>query len=101
MRGRVIAIYTFLVTFGQFIVLVFGFLLLTDSTIRWRWVLMIGVLCALVQMMGMFLLPDSPRWLANKNRKEDAQACLRLVYKPAFVQVYINSLEKENKFGRN
>jgi SP family galactose:H+ symporter-like MFS transporter len=52
-------------------------------------------------MMGMFLLPDSPRWLANKNRKEEAQACLRLVYKPAFVQVYINSLEKENKFGRN
>jgi hypothetical protein len=48
----------------------------------------------------MFFLPESPRWLANKNRHTEAITCLRMVYKPNFVDIYINSLQKENKFGK-
>ena len=44
MRGRVIAIYTFLVVFGQFFSLIMGLALLTtDENIKWRILVMIGV----------------------------------------------------------
>lgn len=59
-----------------------------------------GIGFALIQLIGMFFLPESPRWLANKNRYNEAITCLRMVYKPNFVDIYINSLQKENKFGK-
>lgn len=59
-----------------------------DQNIRWRYLVLIGVGVSIIQFIGMHFLPDSPRWLANKNRSSDALKCLRLVYKPAFVHIY-------------
>lgn len=77
MRGRVIAIYSFLVVFGQFFSLIMGFVLLTQDddgtdTIKWRILVSIGVIVAVIQLFGVIFLPDSPRWLANKGRNEKA-----------------------------
>lgn len=43
----------------------------------WRWMLGIAALPALVQMAGLALLPESPRWLASKGRTAAAEHALQ------------------------
>ena len=43
----------------------------------WRWMLGIAALPALVQMAGLALLPESPRWLASKGRTAAADHALQ------------------------
>jgi hypothetical protein len=54
-----------------------GFVLLTQDddgtdTIKWRILVSIGVIVAVIQLFGVIFLPDSPRWLANKGRNAQA-----------------------------
>ena len=43
----------------------------------WRWMLGLGCVPAIVLGVGMFVLPDSPRWLAGAGRMQEAEAALR------------------------
>ncbi|HEX5700582.1 MAG TPA: sugar porter family MFS transporter, partial [Rubrobacter sp.] len=49
--------------------------LLADAE-AWRWMLGLGVVPALALLVGMFFLPESPRWLVGMDRLEEARAVL-------------------------
>lgn len=42
----------------------------------WRWMLGITAIPAVLLFIGVTFLPESPRWLASKNRSNDAKAIL-------------------------
>lgn len=63
-RGRVIAIYTFSVVFGQFLANILA-LMLVEIKFGWRLLVSVSVIIALIQLVGTIFLPESPRWLAN------------------------------------
>src|SRR5699024_7295298 len=42
-------------------------------TTGWRWVYAIGALLALISLVLRIALPESPRWLANQGRTEEAE----------------------------
>jgi sugar porter (SP) family MFS transporter len=50
---------------------------------RWRWMLGVGVVPAVVLLMGMLVMPESPRWLALAGQREKALGVLRRVRPPA------------------
>ena len=50
--------------------------LVIDSVGGWRSIYGVGVPLSVLLMAGMAWLPESPRWLALKGRKDDAVACL-------------------------
>ncbi|XP_074303253.1 sugar transporter ERD6-like 5 [Silene latifolia] len=52
--------------------------LLVGVVMRWRLLALIGVLPCMVQFLGIFFIPESPRWLVNYGRGED----------------YVNSLQR-------
>ncbi|WP_275295436.1 sugar porter family MFS transporter [Amycolatopsis sp. La24] len=61
-------------TFNAFIGNAFG-----ESNGVWRWMLVIATLPAVVLWLGMLVMPESPRWLASKDRFADALAVLQQV----------------------
>src|SRR3546814_20779143 len=43
----------------------------------WRWMFGLGLLPALVMLIGARFLPESPRWLVKKGRDEEARKVLQ------------------------
>ncbi len=51
----------------------------TDTTLNWRLMLGVGTIPALLYLVLLFLVPESPRWLARKAREEEALRVLRRI----------------------
>ena len=49
----------------------------------WRWMLGIAAIPAIALFVGMFFLPDSPRWYAVRGRLDETKAVLDLSRDPA------------------
>jgi SP family arabinose:H+ symporter-like MFS transporter len=47
--------------------------LVSDSELKWRWMLGIGFIFPLAYLIGLMFVPESPAWLSRHGRKEDAQ----------------------------
>jgi len=84
MRGRVIAIYTFLVVFGTFMANIIILLMPESKNYDWRILEAICLLAIVAQFLGVYYLPESPRWLANNGKQDEANMCIKQVYKTQF-----------------
>jgi len=77
-RGSMISMYQLMITLGIVLAFLSNTWLATYATFggvtggHWRIMLGIIVLPAVVMFIGVFLLPESPRWLFLKGRKEGA-----------------------------
>ena len=47
--------------------------------VKWRWMFALGIIPSVILMIGMLLLPESPRWLLGKNRESEALGILERV----------------------
>jgi sugar porter (SP) family MFS transporter len=74
-RGKMVVLFQFMVVFGITVAYFTGFFLGE----HWRWMFGLGVLPAVVLLGGMFILPESPRWLVSKGRKDEATRVLERV----------------------
>lgn len=54
-----------------------------DDPSVWRYMLGVASIPAILLFVGMFFLPDSPRWYAFKGRLPDAKRVLGLTRPPA------------------
>jgi SP family galactose:H+ symporter-like MFS transporter len=76
-RGSMISLYQLMITIG--ILAAF----LSDTAFsaggHWRWMLGIITFPAVVLFIGVLTLPESPRWLAMKDRHELAEKVLKLL----------------------
>jgi MFS transporter, SP family, major inositol transporter len=77
-RGRMVTINELMIVTGQF--LAFAMNSVLDTLIQdphvWRWMLGIAAIPAIALFVGMFFLPDSPRWYAIRGRLDEAKAVL-------------------------
>jgi sugar porter (SP) family MFS transporter len=49
---------------------------ITDPAINWRWMLGVGAIPAVLYFLLLYFIPQSPRWLALKNRDDEAKKTL-------------------------
>ncbi|MGS0684504.1 sugar porter family MFS transporter [Nakamurella sp. GG22] len=79
-RGRMVTINELMIVTGQMLAFIMNALL--DALIKdphvWRWMLGIAAIPAVALFVGMFFLPDSPRWYAVKGRFDDTRRVLAL-----------------------
>ena len=61
----------------------------------WRPMLWVGVIPAIILFSGMIFMPETPRWLMNKGRDEDARKILDRIEDPAFIDSSITEMKKE------
>ncbi|GAQ92108.1 hexose transporter [Klebsormidium nitens] len=74
-RGALVSVNVLMITSGQFISYIINYLFTTVPG-TWRWMLGVAGVPALLQMLLMLFLPESPRWLFRQGRAEDARAAL-------------------------
>ncbi|KAF3492020.1 myo-inositol transporter Itr1 [Arthroderma uncinatum] len=79
LRGRMVTILSLLVTGGQVIAYLVGWLLSAQPG-GWRWMVGLGSSPAVIQLFILVFLPETPRWLVRANRASEARQIMRRVY---------------------
>lgn len=84
-RGRMVTINELMIVTGQMLAFIMNALLdqLIDDPNVWRWMLGVAAIPAVALLVGMFFLPDSPRWYAVRGRLDETREVLRLSRDPA------------------
>lgn len=74
-RGSMISFYQMLITLG----ILTSFFIDTAFSYSGAWRIMLGITAipAFIFFIGVFFLPKSPRWLASKNKDEEAKRILK------------------------
>ncbi|KAF9895995.1 hypothetical protein BX616_008374, partial [Lobosporangium transversale] len=75
-RGRLVTMNVLMITGGQLIAYLVSSAL-TDKTNGWRWMMAISGFPALLQLVTLPFLPESPRYLVKKGNIAGAKAVLR------------------------
>ncbi|WP_338450623.1 sugar porter family MFS transporter [Niallia oryzisoli] len=81
-RGRMVTQNEIMITGGQLLAYVFNAVLgvtLGDIGHVWRYMLILCAIPAVMLFIGMLIVPESPRWLASKGRKEEALKVLKQI----------------------
>lgn len=69
----------------------------TDPSLNWRWMLGVGVVPALAYFFLLFLIPQSPRWLVQRNRKNEALDVLKKIGGDNYAEETLVEIEKNIK----
>ena len=78
-RGTLVSINQFNIVIGISIAYFSNYFILQrveDPTMNWRWMLGVGAVPAVLYFLLLFLVPQSPRWLALKGRDDEAKKIL-------------------------
>ncbi|XP_022764498.1 inositol transporter 4-like [Durio zibethinus] len=91
-RGALVSTNGLLITGGQFLSYLIN-LAFTKTRWTWRWMLGIAAVPALVQLILMISLPESPRWLYRQNKVEEARSILGKIFPANEVDDEMNALK--------
>ncbi|KAH7636038.1 general substrate transporter [Sordaria sp. MPI-SDFR-AT-0083] len=75
-RGRLVTMNIVFITLGQVVAYVVGWIFGTygsPETTGWRWMVGLGAVPAVVQVVILLWMPESPRWLVKEGRSEEAR----------------------------
>ena len=93
-RGAIVSLNQLCITVGILLSYLVGFGLASYAG-GWRWMLGIGAVPGIVLIIGMLILPESPRWLAGHGRIENATAVLRRLRRGEDVSDELNALRTD------
>eukprot|EP00257_Ricinus_communis_P024507 XP_025011921.1 sugar transporter ERD6-like 5 isoform X2 [Ricinus communis] len=71
LRGGFAAVHQFVLSVGTALTYFIG------AILSWRILALIGIIPSVTQLVGLFIIPESPRWLAKIDRGKDSEAALR------------------------
>lgn len=72
-RGRLVALFQFMVVSGILIAFVSNYVLYGVGEDSWRWMLGVQAVPALLYFVMVFFVPESPRWLVKEGLVDDAK----------------------------
>ncbi|KAI5426766.1 sugar transporter ERD6-like 7 [Lathyrus oleraceus] len=96
LRGALTTLNQFMIVTGASMSFVIG------TVLSWRALSLISLIPTAVLLLGLFFIPESPRWLAKRGRADDFVAALQILRGKDYdisqeaeeIQDYITSLEK-------
>jgi len=78
-RGRLVTVVALLITGGQVVAYLIGWGF-SQIPHGWRWMVGLGAMPAIVQILMIVGMPETPRWLVKAGRMERARTVLRKVF---------------------
>lgn len=90
-RGRMVTINELMIVTGQMLAFAINALLavVIEDAHVWRIMLGVAAIPAVILLIGMFLLPESPRWFGARGRVDEARHVLTLSRSPEQVEVEV------------
>jgi SP family galactose:H+ symporter-like MFS transporter len=96
-RGKYMTLFQLLLTFG--IVMAYVVDLIFTPSGNWRAMLAIVLIPALVLFIGMWFLPESPRWLMANRQEQRARSILQRIYfSPTQIEAEIREIQASLQF---
>lgn len=78
-RGRLAGMFQFNIVFGILIAFLSNYLLSGMGDTAWRWMLGIMAVPSLVYTLACLAIPESPRWLISRGRRDEGMEVLQLI----------------------
>ena len=78
-RGRFVSLNQFTIVIGILVAYFVNYLLVDIETNNWRWMFGSEAVPSIIFFAGMFLVPESPRWLIKANKFDKATDILRKI----------------------
>jgi sugar porter (SP) family MFS transporter len=107
-RGTLVSINQFNIVIGISIAYFSNYFILknvTDPTMNWRWMLGVGAIPAILYFFLLFIVPQSPRWLALKGRHEESKKVLARIggneYAEQVHSEILEHLKKAHESGKS
>ncbi|MCS6967987.1 MAG: sugar porter family MFS transporter [Cytophagales bacterium] len=72
LRGRLVSLNQLMIVIGILMVYISNYLLVDTGQNNWRWMLGVETAPALLFLIALLLVPESPRWLVKRHREEEA-----------------------------
>jgi len=91
-RGRLVTLNQFAICIGLLSAIIVSYFLSFSQS--WRWMFASECVPILFFMVGLFLIPESPRWLVKKERKNDAFFVLKRINGESIAQIEIREIEE-------
>ena len=100
-RGRLVAQYQFNIVLGIFIAFLSNYLIAQiGGTHDWRWMLGVEAIPALVYILLVLKVPESPRWLATVKKDTNAAlGVLKDIYDEADATTELTSILNHQEVG--
>jgi SP family xylose:H+ symportor-like MFS transporter len=99
-RGRNVAINQLTIVSGILITNLVNYTLEGKGPEAWRWMFGLGAIPAVLFLVGVTWLPESPRWLVMKNRMNEAESVLRKMGSYRFAMDSLNTISTSLKGNR-
>jgi sugar porter (SP) family MFS transporter len=96
-RGRLVAINQLTIVLGQVITHFENYQLRTTGPEAWRWMFGMGAVPSFLFLVGIFFLPESPRFLQQKGKNEPAKKVLARIGDAAYVASSMADMDKIRK----
>jgi sugar porter (SP) family MFS transporter len=99
LRGRLVSLNQIAIVAGILVVYFINYFIARlgdqawNETHGWRWMFATGVLPAVLFGVLLFFIPESPRWLVEKGRSEDATAVLARIGGPRYATAELGSIQ--------
>ncbi len=93
-RGRNVAINQLTIVIGILVTNLANYLLADSGVDAWRWMFGLGTIPAVIFLVGIIWLPESPRWLLKDGQPEKAKEVLLKMGSEDFVETTIIAINK-------
>ena len=92
-RGRLVAFYQFQIVFGILIAFLSNYTLQRYFSLNWRWMLGIEAVPAILFLLMILKVPESPRWLILRKKDENESRRILKIIDPENADIVIDQIK--------
>ncbi|HTN06913.1 sugar porter family MFS transporter [Agriterribacter sp.] len=93
-RGRLVAINQLTIVLGILITNLVNYWLRNNGDDSWRLMFGLGAVPSILFLLGIFILPESPRWLVQNNKADTASRILNKIGGKQFADISISGIKR-------
>ena len=93
-RGQLVSLFQFTIVFGSLMGYFSNYWLVSMGDVSWRIMMSVMLIPTLIFMIGLFFVPESPRWLIQNNQLEKAKLFLEKLNSKEEVVLEIKSIQR-------